>query len=107
MNCYNFNSLLFRLFHKIDLDDDRVVSRSELRAFIIGIQFENIDLDEDDAVDRVMAEFDTSGNARIERDEFILGISNWIKEAKRTVENSGSYSKKFVHDFHMVSPLLM
>ncbi|KAL0903932.1 hypothetical protein M5K25_025995 [Dendrobium thyrsiflorum] len=90
-----------RLFYKIDLDEDRVVSRAELRAFIIGIQFENIDLDEDDAVDRVMAEFDTSGNARIEKDEFILGISNWIKEAKRTVENSGSYSKKFVHDFHM------
>ncbi|KAI0487969.1 hypothetical protein KFK09_027792 [Dendrobium nobile] len=90
-----------KLFYKIDLDEDRVVSHSELRAFIIGIQFENIDLDEDDAVDRVMAEFDTSGNARIEKDEFILGISNWIKEAKRTVENSGSYSKKFVHDFHM------
>ncbi|PKA51638.1 hypothetical protein AXF42_Ash003005 [Apostasia shenzhenica] len=89
-----------KLFHKIDLDENNLLSRSELRAFIIGIQFEEIDLDRDDAVDKVMDEFDTSGNASIEEEEFIHGISRWILEAKHSVADSGAYSKKFVHDFH-------
>ncbi|KAG0495898.1 hypothetical protein HPP92_000589 [Vanilla planifolia] len=90
-----------KLYYKIDLDEDKIISRAELRAFIIGVQFEEIDLDKDDAIDKVMAEFDTSGNDIIEKEEFIEGISRWIKEAKHTVKDSGSYSKKFVHDFHM------
>ncbi|KAK8913922.1 hypothetical protein KSP39_PZI024396 [Platanthera zijinensis] len=89
-----------KLFHAVDLDDDGNLSRSELRAFIIGIQFEEIDLDKDDAVNKLMADFDTSRNFTVEKKEFIQGISKWIHEAKRTVPASGAYSKKFVHDFH-------
>ncbi|KAK8939453.1 hypothetical protein KSP40_PGU004676 [Platanthera guangdongensis] len=89
-----------KLFHAVDLDDDGNLSRSELRAFIIGIQFEEIDLDKDDAVNKLMADFDTSRNFTVEKKEFIQGISKWIHEAKRTVPTSGAYSKKFVQDFH-------
>jgi len=92
-----------RLFHKIDLDSNNLLSYAELRAFVIGIQFDEIDLDKDDAVEKVMDDFDTSGNENVDEKEFVNGISRWIKEAKRTVGASGSYSKKFIHDFHMVS----
>ncbi|CAL9126282.1 unnamed protein product [Musa textilis] len=50
-----------------------------------------------------MNEFDTSQNSNIEEEEFVLGISKWIDEAKRSVANSGAFSKKFMHEFHMVS----
>ncbi|XP_020251410.1 uncharacterized protein LOC109828852 [Asparagus officinalis] len=89
-----------KLFRKIDLDSSQALSRAELRAFIIGVQFDEIDLDRDDAVNKVMDEFDTSGNENVDEAEFINGISRWIKEAKHTVGASGVYSKKFMHDFH-------
>ncbi|XP_020097359.1 uncharacterized protein LOC109716367 isoform X2 [Ananas comosus] len=94
-------SIIKKLFHKIDLDENGLISRAELRAFIIGIQFEEIDLDRDDAVDKVMDEFDTSGNDIIEEEEFIRGICKWLEEAKRSITFSGAYSKRFLHDFHM------
>lgn len=84
------------------MDSDGVISRAELAALIVGIQFEEIDLDRDDAVDKIMDDFDTSGNAIIEEEEFIQGITKWLKEARRTVPASGAYSKKFLHDFHTV-----
>ncbi|XP_065044259.1 sodium/calcium exchanger NCL1-like [Musa acuminata AAA Group] len=90
-----------KLFHKLDLDSNGSLSHAELRALIIGIQIDEIDLDTDDAVDKIMIEFDTSQNSSIEEDEFIVGLTKWIDEAKRSVANSGAYSKKFMHEFHM------
>ncbi|KAJ6793694.1 uncharacterized protein M6B38_130730 [Iris pallida] len=90
-----------KLYQKIDVDKDNLVTISELTAFIIGIQFGEIDLDTDDAVLKIMEDFDTSRNDIIEESEFINGIIKWLKEAKRSVGNSGSYSKKFINDFHM------
>lgn len=94
--------LIYRLFHKLDLDANNLISRNELRALIIGIQFDEIDLDKDDAVDKVMDDFDTSRNDLIEEGEFIQGISKWLLEAKHTVGYSGVFSQRFIHDFHMV-----
>jgi hypothetical protein len=91
-----------RLFRKIDLDNDGKLERGELQAFIIGVKFEDVDLDSDLAVDQVMADFDTSHNSVIEKGEFIEGILRWLEEAKRSVATSGSDSKKFLQDFHTV-----
>ncbi|URD82314.1 calcium-binding EF hand family protein [Musa troglodytarum] len=90
-----------RLFHRLDLDSNGSLSHAELRALIIGIKIEEVDLDREDAVNKIMNEFDTSQNSNIEEEEFVLGISKWIDEAKRSVANSGAYSKKFMHEFHM------
>ncbi|XP_042379233.1 sodium/calcium exchanger NCL2-like isoform X2 [Zingiber officinale] len=92
--------VLKRLFRSLDMDSDRSLSRAELRALIIGLQVDEIDLDMDDAVDKIMDEFDTSRNSTIEEHEFIAGISNWLTEAKRDVGNASSYSKNFMDDFH-------
>ncbi|ONK66749.1 uncharacterized protein A4U43_C06F11550 [Asparagus officinalis] len=89
-----------KLFHKIDLDSNNVLSNAELRAFIIGIQFDEIDLDKDDAVAKVMHDFDTSRNVDVDETEFINGITRWINEAKHTVDTAGVHSKNFIHDFH-------
>ncbi|CAD5186067.1 unnamed protein product [Musa acuminata subsp. malaccensis] len=89
-----------KLFHKVDLDKNQSISRSELRALIIGLKMGEIDLDKDGAVDKVMNEFDTSRDDNIQEEEFIEGISKWIDEAYRSVAFSGSYSQK-LHHFHV------
>jgi Ca2+-binding EF-hand superfamily protein len=94
---------IFRLFHKIDLDNDGSIERGELQAFIVGVNFEDIDLDSNLAADQVMADFDRSHNNFIEKGEFIDGVLRWLEEAKRAVASSGVYSKKFMDDFHTVS----
>ncbi|XVF18738.1 hypothetical protein REPUB_Repub11eG0049000 [Reevesia pubescens] len=95
--------IIKKLFKTIDENDDGALSQPELKALIIGIRFEEIDLDKDDAVRKVMADFDTSRDSLIQEDEFIKGIKKWIYEAKQTggayIEpNSGTF--KFIDQFH-------
>ncbi|KAM7498651.1 hypothetical protein LguiA_023065 [Lonicera macranthoides] len=71
-----------RLFKTIDLDEDNYLSNSELRALVVGIRLEEINLDEDDAVEKVMKDFDTSGDALIDFDEFFNAIAKWLLEVK-------------------------
>ncbi|XP_077251163.1 sodium/calcium exchanger NCL1-like [Tasmannia lanceolata] len=89
-----------KLFERIDQNKNGSVSPSELSALIIGIHFEEIDLDQNDAVQKIMDEFDTSRNGSIDEDEFLKGIKKWLDDAKRSVPNPGNYSKKFANDFH-------
>ncbi|OAY28735.1 sodium/calcium exchanger NCL [Manihot esculenta] len=93
-----------KLFHAIDEDNNKKLSASELKALILGIRFEEIDFDRDDAVDKVMKDFDTSLDNSIDLDEFISGISKWIEEAKRSgavVADSGSRTIKLIDHFHV------
>uniref|UniRef100_A0A0D3F327 EF-hand domain-containing protein n=1 Tax=Oryza barthii TaxID=65489 RepID=A0A0D3F327_9ORYZ len=92
-------SVIEKLFHRIDQDNDGKLERGELQAFIVGINFEDIDWNSNLAADQVMADFDTSRNHFIEKGEFVNGMLRWLDEAKRTV-TSGAYSKKFLNDFH-------
>ncbi|KAG8053008.1 hypothetical protein GUJ93_ZPchr0001g32606 [Zizania palustris] len=95
-------SVIKKLFTKIDIDGDKALSRAELHALIIGINFEEIDFDKDDAVNKIMDDFDTSGNNYVEDAEFIEGMKKWLNEAKRTLPASGAYSNKFISDYHAV-----
>ena len=94
-----------RLFKKIDQNGDGLLSAAELRALIIGIQiFEEID--KDDAVAKMMNDFDTSHDFRVDENEFVAGISRWLNEAKRSGDVSsdpGHKKMKFITDFHVVS----
>ncbi|GMY31968.1 vacuolar calcium ion transporter [Fagus crenata] len=74
---------LTKLFHTIDANHDGNISATELRAFIVGIQFDGIDLDLDVAVDKIMKDIDTSHNSCIEKEEFVDGISRWLNKTKR------------------------
>lgn len=73
------------------MDDDGFVSSSELRALIVGIRFEEINFDQDDAVDKVMKDFDRSGDDRIEFSEFMGGVKKWLEEAKRYKASSPAH----------------
>ncbi|OVA04263.1 EF-hand domain [Macleaya cordata] len=92
-----------KLFSTIDQNSDEYLSASELRALVIGIRFEEIDFDKDDAVQKLLRDFDTSGDSQVDEKEFIEGISKWLKEARRSVNsasNSAPHASNFVTDFH-------
>ncbi|KAL0002067.1 hypothetical protein SO802_015848 [Lithocarpus litseifolius] len=77
-----------RLFRTIDQNSDGNLSAAELRALVVGIQFEEIDLDIEDAVAQVMEDFDKSHDSQVDVDEFVTGISRWLNRA-RHIARSG------------------
>ncbi|XVF29386.1 hypothetical protein REPUB_Repub15cG0116500 [Reevesia pubescens] len=83
-------TVIQKLFKMIDENGDGQLSPAELRALVLGIRFEEIDMDIEDTVENVMKEFDTSCDSFIDIDEFIKGISKWVNEAKRSAERHGT-----------------
>ncbi|KAJ9538514.1 hypothetical protein OSB04_031247 [Centaurea solstitialis] len=75
----------------------------ELRALIVGMQLYEINMNEEDAVTKVMKDFDTSENNEVEFDEFVNGIGRWLQEAKgfkKTTSVAGPDTLKYVHDYY-------
>ncbi|EEF40235.1 calcium ion binding protein, putative [Ricinus communis] len=90
-----------KLFQDIDQNGDNFLSVSELKALIIGICFEEIQFDRDDAAKKIMKEFDTSKDNHIDITEFENGIVKWHNEAKQAAisTNSGDHHS-LINDFH-------
>ena len=68
---------------------------NELRALILGIQIEEVGLNEDDYEAMVMKEFDIPGDSPITETEFIKGVSKWINKAQHPANNQGHDKPKF------------
>ncbi|XP_059443115.1 sodium/calcium exchanger NCL-like isoform X2 [Corylus avellana] len=98
------DDVIDKLFSAIDTNKDGNISKAELRVLIVGIEFEEIDdLDQEDAVDRVMKEFDTSHDEVIDKDEFVQGIKRWLRKLRLRRPAScdpGPHTTKFLHDYH-------
>ncbi|XP_068311804.1 sodium/calcium exchanger NCL-like [Pyrus communis] len=92
---------IIKLFYAMDQNGDGHISRNELRAMIVGLKFDEIELDKNDAVEKVMNDFDTSHDSQIDRNEFLFGISKWIHEAKRSGDDNDHRTMKFLFDFHL------
>ncbi|KAK4439141.1 Sodium/calcium exchanger NCL [Sesamum alatum] len=92
--------VLEKLFKAIDDNEDGYLSHSELRALILGIQFNEINLDQDDAVEKVMKDFDITLDSRVDLREFIDGVGRWLQEAQSAVSNHAG-SMKYIDEFHM------
>ncbi|KAJ9170853.1 hypothetical protein P3X46_018918 [Hevea brasiliensis] len=61
-----------------------------------------LEIDINDAVDQVLKDFDTSGDSRVDVDEFIHGISKWLDEAKHSARHSNGHiagTSKLITDF--------
>lgn len=100
-----------RLFEKLDVDSNGYLSPAELRALIIGIEIEEVEINMDDAVYKVIEDFDTSRDLKVDSAEFIEGISKWLRRAKRTaaganVHDDMSLTTRLLNNFDEVLQLL-
>ncbi|PIA57951.1 hypothetical protein AQUCO_00500108v1, partial [Aquilegia coerulea] len=75
-------TIIRELFHKFDKDKDNFMTPSELKGLILGIQFQEVGLNEENFVEMVVKEFDCSEDHLIDENEFVRGISNWIRDTK-------------------------
>ncbi|KAJ0694892.1 putative EF-hand domain, calcium/proton exchanger, sodium/calcium exchanger membrane region [Helianthus annuus] len=92
-----------RLFKSIDVDEDEHLSHSELRALVVGMRLSEINLSEDDAVDKVMKDFDQTENNLVDEKEFIAGIGKWLEEAKSSkidAHLAGPDTLKYIHEYY-------
>ncbi|XP_061969860.1 sodium/calcium exchanger NCL [Populus nigra] len=92
-----------KLFHTIDENGDGRLSASELKALVIGIRFEEIDFDKDDAVSKLIKDFDRTNDNHINMEEFINGIKKWLGEAMRVgggTPDPGPRTHKYLDNFH-------
>ncbi|CAL0326525.1 unnamed protein product [Lupinus luteus] len=95
--------IIEKLFDTIDENKDGELSHGELKALVVGIQFEEVDLDHEDAVTKIIQDFDVSGNNRVDKKEFISGTCRWLQKAKGSRVASGddgAHTMKFLSDFH-------
>ncbi|CAN6553152.1 unnamed protein product [Malus baccata var. baccata] len=83
-------SSIKELFHRVDKNHNTYISADELKALILGIQIEEIGLDDDDYAEEVMKQFDLSGDAQLTETEFVNGISKWINPDKTPAKNETS-----------------
>ncbi|KAG9150015.1 hypothetical protein Leryth_010063 [Lithospermum erythrorhizon] len=95
--------ILRKLFTAIDVNDDDSLSQSELKALIVGLRLEDINLEEDNAVEKVMQDFDTSLDSKIQFTEFVDGVKKWLekaKGAKASGHKDGPGTTKHLDNFH-------
>ncbi|XP_073128700.1 sodium/calcium exchanger NCL [Henckelia pumila] len=91
--------VLQKLFSSIDDNKDGSLQRAEVRALILGIRFNDINLDEEDAVEKVMKDFDATRDSVIDYDEFKAGVGKWLEVARGGNGNHSS-SMKYIDKFH-------
>lgn len=93
--------VLKSVFEKLDDDNDGYLTKHELRGLLFGLEMQGPESSTTDAVNKVMAEFDSSRDDKLSLDEFKIGMSSWLKIATSTVDHprSNKYSQKFISDF--------
>ncbi|XP_022877451.1 sodium/calcium exchanger NCL2-like [Olea europaea var. sylvestris] len=87
-------SAIKRLFKEIDLDKDDTISYHELRKLMTNMRSGILPYDADAAASKIMKELDMSGDHLIDEEEFVTGLSKWLK----TTSNPYASSEKSEED---------
>ncbi|KAG6392017.1 hypothetical protein SASPL_146219 [Salvia splendens] len=69
-----------RLFSQIDKDKSTSISAAELRVLLLGVRMDEGDLSTDRDVENILESFDTTGDGRINREEFVIGMTKLLNE---------------------------
>jgi Ca2+-binding EF-hand superfamily protein len=85
----------------MDQNNDNYISPKELRALILGIQIEGVNMD--DLEEKVMKEFDISGDSNVTETEFIYGISKWLSESQKSASDQDQDRPKFFRSISKVN----
>lgn len=94
--------VLEKIFKDLDNDNDGYLTRRELHGLLVGLEWQDDPQSStSDAVNKVMAEFDSSRDEKLSLEEFKAGMSSWLKIATSTVgrSKSNNYSRKFLSSF--------
>lgn len=89
----------------IGKDSDQKLSAGEFRALIAGIQIKDKDSDTGEVVGEVMTDFDACGDAEIDVDTFIKGVSKWYFKAKHAAicfSENDFQTSIIIDDFNLV-----
>ncbi|KAL6991161.1 hypothetical protein U1Q18_009280 [Sarracenia purpurea var. burkii] len=89
------------LFDEVDTNKNKLISESELKKLIHSIKFGNEQLDPDVMVAKVMKDFDENGDHMISQQEFVDGVTKWVREASRVVNNYGD-AKNLIDEFDKI-----
>lgn len=70
----------------------------------MGIKFDEINLDKDNAADKLLKDMETNLDNQIDSHEFIKAIEKWLNEVLRgnRCGDPGSESAKLISDFYEV-----
>lgn len=81
------------IFDNLDSDGDGHLSEGELRGLLVGLELHQQNTSAKDALNKIMAEFDTSRDGKLDLKEFEEGIRSWLHVA-HPVDLSNNYSRK-------------
>lgn len=76
------------LYTGLDQNHDGKVTTAELKTLLLGIQVQADGQISDDLVERVMDQFDTSGDECIQEDEFIRILTKWLQDARKSLSKN-------------------
>ncbi|KAI3800833.1 hypothetical protein L1987_28930 [Smallanthus sonchifolius] len=83
------NVQLIKDLHKrLDKNHDGKVTHAELKTLLLGIHLQADGELSDGLVDRVMDQFDISGDKCIEEDEFVRILTNWLQDARKSLSKN-------------------
>ncbi|KAG8365522.1 hypothetical protein BUALT_Bualt18G0113700 [Buddleja alternifolia] len=82
------------LFNKINKNKDASVSAAELRVLLLGVKMGDNDLSTERDVENVMASFDTSGDGRINQDEFVKGMTKLVSDLSNQQSGASNSQSK-------------
>ncbi|CAN4117691.1 unnamed protein product [Withania somnifera] len=99
-------SAIRKLFECIDHNKDNVISRTELKELICNIKFGHVPLDTDEKVDRIIEQFDASGDEMISVEEFITGFSRGLHDVGHHSHLSPESKNDIYQNWEMTEKLL-
>ncbi|XP_057764343.1 sodium/calcium exchanger NCL2-like [Salvia miltiorrhiza] len=68
------------LFKQIDKDKSTSISAAELRVLLLGVRMDEGDLSTDRDVENILVSFDTTGDGRINQEEFVEGMTKLLAD---------------------------
>lgn len=91
--------LIKRVFDKADQDDDRCIADEELEKLMTDVfKAGTTDIDQQEAMEKVMSKFDKNHDNKISEKEFIKGLKKWIQDANHSASNSDFNPRQKFHE---------
>lgn len=67
------------------------------------MRFEEMEFNKEEAIDRIMSDFDVDHSGNLSYEEFYRGISKWISEARHIAAMPANHSTNFIEEYHQVT----